>query len=138
MCGFPPTPPCTGCLGIVIWSSKESDTWEVDSTTASWVPLTLFRKIRSTLTSPKATSPEKVIQGPGLFERSAEVASRFIAKGNARLSLTACALTGNVAVARTAATSATSIPCPCRNLFGVVETTHRGEGSLIQDDPASA
>jgi len=45
---------------------------------------------------------------------------------------------GNVAVARTAATSATSIPCPCRNLFGVVETTHRGEGSLIQDDPASA
>src|SRR6266850_1310203 len=132
MYGLPPTPPRTGCFGIVIDPSASAITTStVVVSMCSCVPLTLLRKINCVETSPSRTMPERVTWGPGLFVQSRELPDSETAASIARDCCTVTADAPVDAAARSPATSATRIVPRVRLLFNIgVSTDGRKPGGV--------
>src|SRR5436190_15508027 len=83
MNGLPPTPPSTGCLGIVIdFPAGCSAISTCLSTVYSCVPFRLLLKVISTPKPPSAARPSSVMFGPGLLLQSVTVRAAFTLTGN--------------------------------------------------------
>src|SRR5439155_11039152 len=83
MNGLPPTPPSTGCLGIVIdWPAGCSAISTCLSTVYSCVPFRLLLKVISTPNPPSAARPSSVMFGPGWLLQSVTVRAAFTLTGN--------------------------------------------------------
>src|SRR5437773_6942122 len=85
MNGLPPTPPSTGCLGIVIdCPAGCSDKSTTLSAVYSCVPFRLLLKVISTPNPPNAAAPLSVVRGPGLLLQSTASRSAFTLIGISR------------------------------------------------------
>src|SRR6266480_1608345 len=83
MNGLPPTPPSTGCLGIVIDCPAGCSAISTClSTVYSCVPFRLLLKIISTPNPPRAARPSTVMFGPGWLLQSVIVRAAFTLTGN--------------------------------------------------------
>src|SRR5262245_38213311 len=72
MCGLPPTPPWGGCFAMVNFSpSSRIAMSTLTSSSCSWVPCSLFRKMRRAPRPPSVSSLFRVTKGPGLFSQPA-------------------------------------------------------------------
>src|SRR5436309_3198570 len=83
MNGLPPTPPSTGCFGIVmVCPAGCSARSTCLSKVVSCVPFRLLLKLISTPKPPSAATPSSVMFGPGLLLQFVTVRAAFTLTGN--------------------------------------------------------
>src|SRR5437867_11924293 len=91
MKGLPPVPPNTGCFGIERHSPAGISTAVAVVVSMCWcVPFTLFWNVIWTPSPANASSPERVIVGPGELSHPDEAASTWTATGIGTSALTDC------------------------------------------------
>src|SRR5437867_2882969 len=109
MRGLPPTPPSGGCLAKrIAWPAGRITTSTFVLAVVVWVPITLFWRMIRALRPARASSPERVMKGPGLLLQPVAVTDAVTADGIAMLASLATAPAGVPVVA--SASTATAEP----------------------------
>src|SRR2546428_1895047 len=119
MYGFPPTPPSTGCFGIVIVVPCGTAV-VVEVEVYVWVPFTLFWKVNWADTALSPITPERVMYGPGLLVQSVAVAAIWIVTCSWVFVVTVCVAKAGATEYPTSASASTDA---ARCLFVIIDFT---------------